>query len=427
MNKKLFEFINMSPSAYHTVSTLKDELLKEGFCELFENKKWELSYGKSYFVTRNGSSLIAFKIPKDDFSGYMIAASHSDSPSFKIKENADISCDGYIKLSTEKYGGMLCSTWLDKPLSLAGRVLCSFGNGVKSLLVDSKKPVAIIPNVAIHMNRSANDSASFDAAVDMLPVFSAGEGNTSFKKTVSSLSGVNESDILSSDLFLYNPQACCEINDMICAPRLDDLQCVFSSKEAFLHSENKNAVNVLAVFDNEEVGSNTKQGAASTFLYETLYKISTYFKSSAEGFFGDVSNSFMLSCDNAHACHPNHAEYSDPAHKCRLNGGVVIKYNANQRYTSDGVSAAVFKRIAEKSGVPTQDYYNRADILGGSTLGNISNTVVSLNTVDIGLAQLAMHSSFETAGAHDTEYMVKAITSFYKTHLKFSGDTIVIS
>lgn len=427
MNKKLFDFINSCPSAYHTADTLKNDLLKNGFTEISENKRCELAPGKSYFVTRNGSSLIAFKLPEKSFNGFLIAASHSDSPSFKIKENGTFEQNGYNKLSTEKYGGMLCSTWLDKPLSVAGRVVISTDNGGKTKLVNSKAPVAVIPNVAIHMNRSANESSSFNAAVDMLPLFSCGGEDFSFEKLLCELSGVNKEQLLSSDVFLYNPQACAEVNDMICAPRLDDLQCVFATEQAFLTAENNNSVTVLAVFDNEEVGSSSKQGAASTFLYETLYKISAAYGKTNEDFFCDIANGFMLSCDNAHACHPNHPEYSDPENRCRLNGGVVIKHSANQRYASDGVSAAVFKKIADYAGVPTQNYYNRADILGGSTLGNISNTVVSLNTVDIGLAQLAMHSSFETAGALDTEYMFKAVSRFFSSHLEFNGDTITVS
>lgn len=426
MNEKFFDFINSCPSAYHTVSTLKCELENAGFIEIFENRRERLTPGKSYFVTRNGSSLIAFKLPKKVFNGFMIAASHSDSPSFEIKEPAELHSDGYVKLSTEKYGGMLCSTWLDKPLSVAGRVAVSTDEGVRVRLVDSKAPIAVIPNVAIHMNRSANENASFNAAVDMQALFSANGEAYSFGKMLSELSSADEKNILSYDLYLYNPQSCVQINDLICAPRLDDLQCVFASKEAFISTESNSNVSVLAVFDNEEVGSRTKQGAASTFLHETLVKISAAYGMSDEDYFAAVANSFMLSCDNAHAIHPNHPEYADPVHRCRLNGGVVIKYNANRHYTSDGISAAVFKKIAENAGVPTQNYYNRADILGGSTLGNISNAVVSLNTVDIGIAQLSMHSSYETAGALDTEYMVKAISGFYSTKLDFSEDTIKI-
>ncbi len=426
MNEELFEFIRSCPDAYHTVDTLKKELIKNGFAEIFETEKCELTPGKAYFVTRNGSSLIAFRLPENNFSGFMITASHADSPAFKIKEDpVNYKC-GYRRLSVEKYGGMLCSTWLDKPLSMAGRVIVSTDDGIKTVLVDSIEPVAIIPNVAIHMNRGANESSSFNAAIDMQPVFSTGGEETSFKDVLTKLASCRYEDILSTDLILYNPADGVVINDMISAPRLDDLQCVFPLKEAFLYVRNPYAVNVLAVFDNEEVGSATKQGAASTFLYETLYKISASYGDSQEDFYRKVANSFMLSCDNAHAYHPNHPEYYDVDHTCALNGGIVIKFTANQRYASDGVSAALFKKIAETAGVPTQVFYNKADVLGGSTLGNISNTVVSLNTVDIGLAQLAMHSAFETAGAKDTEYMFDAVSEFYTSHLKFDGDKIAI-
>lgn len=427
MTEKLFQFIEKSPTAFHAVDTLKNELKENGFCELFENEKWELALGGTYFVTRNFSSLIAFKIPKNGFHGYMIAAAHSDSPCFKIKENGELSSGKYTSLSTEKYGGMLCSTWLDRPLGVAGRVVVETENGVETKLVNSQKSVAVIPNVAIHMNRNANDGASFNAAVDMLPLYSSDSYDGGFNAYLSKLCGVPYEKILGSDIYVYNTQKGEAFNNLICAPRLDDLQCVFSAKEAFLSAENGVSVPVLAVFDNEEVGSGTKQGAASTFLSDILERINLAFKNDKEDFISDIADSFMLSCDNAHAVHPNHGEYADRNHSVYMNGGVVIKYNANQKYTTDAFSAALFKKIAKKAGVPTQSYCNRADMPGGSTLGNISNTVVSLNTADIGLAQLAMHSAFETAGADDTEYMVKALKVFFASTVKNENEAVVLS
>lgn len=427
MTEKLFQFIEKSPTAFHAVDTLKNELKENGFCELFENEKWELTLGGAYFVTRNFSSLMAFKIPKDGFHGYMIAAAHSDSPCFKIKENGELSLGKYTSLSTEKYGGMLCSTWLDRPLGVAGRVVVETENGVETKLVNSQKSVAVIPNVAIHMNRNANDGASFNAAVDMLPLYSSCCYEGGFNAYLSKLCGVPYEKILGSDIYVYNTQKGEAFNNLICAPRLDDLQCVFSAKEAFLSAENSSSVPVLAVFDNEEVGSGTKQGAASTFLSDILERINLAFKKDKEDFISDVADSFMLSCDNAHAVHPNHGEFADRNHSVYMNGGVVIKYNANQKYTTDALSAALFKKIAKKAGVPTQSYCNRADMPGGSTLGNISNAVVSLNTADIGLAQLAMHSAYETAGADDTEYMVKALKVFFASSVKNENETVVLS
>lgn len=427
MNEKLFEFIKNSPTAFHAVDTLKKELKENGFKELFENEKWELSFGGAYFVTRNFSSLIAFKLPKNGFHGYMIAAAHSDSPSFKIKENGELSSEKYISLSTEKYGGMLCSTWLDRPLGVAGRVVLETENGVETKLINSEQSVAVIPNVAIHMNRNANDNMSYNAAVDMLPLYSTGNNEGGFKAYLSKLCNVPYEKILGSDIYVYNTESGVEINDLICAPRLDDLQCVFSAKEAFLASQNEKSVPVLAVFDNEEVGSGTKQGAASTFLSDVLERINSALKDGKEDFVSDVSDSFMLSCDNAHAVHPNHGEYADRNHSVYMNGGIVIKYNANQKYTTDALSAAIFKKIAKKAEVPTQSYCNRADMPGGSTLGNISNTVVSLNTADIGLAQLAMHSSYETAGAYDTGYMIKVLTVFFASSVKNDNNKLELS
>lgn len=413
MNSKLFSFIKKCPTPFHAVQTLENELNEKGFIKLCESENTPVEKGKSYYITRNMSSIIAFKIPSDDYSGFMISASHCDSPCFSIKENAEVKNGTYVRLSTEKYGGMLLSTWLDRPLSIAGRIICETENGAETRLVDFEECSAVIPNVAIHMNRSANENASYNMAVDMIPLFCDSQSDVDFNSMLSEKAGIEKEKILSSELFLYNNQDGIEWNDYISAPRLDDLQCVFACKEAFLQSENSNCVTVLAVFDNEEVGSSTKQGADSTFLYDTLKRINESFGKSDTDYNCSLADSFMLSCDNAHAVHPNHPELSDSNHSVYMNKGVVIKYNANRKYTSDGVSSAVFKKIAKEAGVPVQIYCNRADIVGGSTLGNISNTHVSLNTVDIGLPQLAMHSAFETAGREDTIFMIKAVSSFY--------------
>ena len=415
MNEKLFEYIAASPTAYHACANTAKILLQSGCTELFENEKWSIARGKSYFVRRNGSSVIAFKIPSADFSGFMIAASHADSPCLKIKENAEIADKHYVKLSVEVYGGFICSSWLDRPLSVAGRVTVKTEKGIEIKLVDLKEPVALIPNVAIHMNRTVNSGMNYNAAVDLIPLFDGGEKKDTFKNMIANAAGVAAEDIVTTDLFLYNPQRGYAWGDFISAPRLDDLQCAFGSLEAFLEAKDGSGLPVYALFDNEEVGSQTKQGAASTFLCDVLVRV-------AEALGADyhrmVASSFMVSCDNAHACHPNHPEYSDKNHTVWMNEGIVIKYNANQKYTSDAVSAAIIKLVAERAGVPTQYYANRADMGGGSTLGNIANTQVSLNTVDIGLAQLAMHSSFETAGAKDTEHLVRALAQFYSSAIK---------
>ncbi len=410
MNKKLFDFIKHSPTAYHATAHTASLLKNAGYTELFETERWSLTAGEGYFVRRNGSSLLAFRIPKDGFDGMMITASHGDSPCPKIKENAELFDGKYVRLATESYGGMIYSSWLDRPLAIAGRVTVKTEKGFAIRLVDTEKPVAVIPNVAIHMNRTVNSGMNYNAAVDMIPLFGGEHEKGSFRAYIASLCGAEEADLLTTDLFLYNPQEGYEWGSFVSCPRLDDLQCAFAGLTAFLEAKESNALPLFALFDNEEVGSRTKQGAASTFLRETAERIADAAGKEVKSL---VANSFMLSCDNAHAIHPNHPEYADKNHTVTMNGGVVIKYNANQSYTSDAVSAALFKLICEKAGVPTQYYANRADMAGGSTLGNIANTQVSLNTVDIGLAQLAMHSAFETAGKADTAYMVKALTAFY--------------
>ena len=418
MNKQLFDYIAASPTAYHAVAHTAAMLRENGFSELCESDDWTLSAGGRYFVTRNGSSLIAFRVPKTDFDGFMMSAAHGDSPCFKIKENAELSDSHYVRLSTEKYGGMLCASWMDRPLSVAGRVTVKAENGIAVKNVDLKDPCAIIPNVAIHMNRSANDGTAYNPAVDMLPLVSTNGQKGSFRKSISENIGVSEEDILTTDLFLYNPEAGVAMNDVISAPRLDDLQCAFSALAAFLAAKDADNCPVYCLFDNEEVGSQTKQGAASTFLCDILCRIVP----NSNQYRRKIANSFLVSADNAHAAHPNHPEYADKNHAVYMNDGVVIKYNANQKYTTDAVSAGIFRLICEKAGVPYQFYANRADMAGGSTLGNIANTHVSLITVDIGLAQLAMHSAYETAGAKDTEYMFTALKAFYETSLLMKGN-----
>lgn len=422
--ESLFEFIAASPTAYQGTAHAASILENAGFTRLSENDAWSLEGGKGYFVTRNGSSLIAFRLPKIPAAGYMIAAAHLDSPTFKIKENASLEGGGYVRLSVEKYGGMLCASWMDRPLSVAGRVLLRTEKGIESRLVDFKEPVALIPNVAIHMNRKANDGYAYNPAVDMLPLYTLGGHEESFTDKLAALIGCEKADILAHDLFLYNADAGVEWGDFVSAPRLDDLQCAYSALSAILESEENTSIPVCALFDNEEVGSTTKQGAASTFLADLLERISSSLSKSDEEKKRMIASSMMVSCDNAHAVHPNHPEFSDKNHTVTLNGGIVIKYNANQKYTSDAVSAALFRLLCEKAGVPVQIYANRADMAGGSTLGNIANTQVSLNTVDIGIAQLAMHSAFETAGNKDTAYMIAALKALFSSEIACKADGV---
>ncbi len=422
MNRALFEYIGHSPTPYHAVSHTAQILSEAGFLPLLECDRWELRRGQGYYVTRNGSSLIAFRVPDHDYAGFMMTASHCDSPCFKIRENAESADAAYVRLSTEKYGGMLCATWMDRPLSIAGRVAVRTEKGFAVRTVDLKEPCAVIPSVAIHMNRQANEGASYNPAVDMIPLYGTNECQNTFRTRIAREAGVREEDLLSSDLFLYNPQQGTEYNGLICAPRLDDLQCAFGALTAFLQAKSADNIPVYCLFDNEEVGSQSKQGAASTFLPDVLSRIASGLGTDADALRQKIAHSFLVSCDNAHAVHPNHPEYTDKNHTVHLNGGIVIKYNANQRYTTDALSAAVFRLICEEAAVPCQNYVNRADMPGGSTLGNIANTQVSLNTVDIGLPQLAMHSACETAGASDTAYLIRALTVFYRKSLRMQDD-----
>lgn len=418
MNQRLFDYISASPTAYHAVAHTGELLERAGFARLSEGAEWELTPGQGYYVTRNGSSLIAFRVPEGTYSGFMMAAAHGDSPCFKVKENAELKDEHTVRLSVEKYGGMLCASWMDRPLSIAGRVIVRRDGGFEARLVDLKDTAAVIPNVAIHMNRSANDGMKYNPAVDMLPLYGGESGGESLSQRLAACAGVEEKDVLSTDLFVYNPQRGEAWGNYISAPRLDDLQCAFAALTAFLAAKPSGSLPVYCLFDNEEVGSQTKQGAASTFLADVLHRIN----GPDDGLYRRrVANSFLVSCDNAHAVHPNHPEYMDKNHAVYMNGGIVLKYNANQHYTTDAVSAAIFRLVCEEAGVPVQMYANRADMAGGSTLGNIANTQVSLNTVDIGLPQLAMHSAYETAGGKDTEYMVRALTVFYGKSLVSDG------
>ena len=421
ISKELMDFIKDSPTAFHVVKNFSTMLEKAGFIKLNERNKWKIEQGGKYYVTRNDSSIIAFQVPDNmDFYNFQIAAAHSDSPAFKIKENPEMVEDNnYVTLNVEKYGGMLMAPWFDRPLSVAGRVIVRENSGLKPVLVNVDRDLCVIPNLAIHMNRDVNNGIKYNPQKDMIPLFGEIASKDKFDQIIANETGVAIEDIISTDLFLYNRE-CGTIwgadNEFMSAPRLDDVMCAFSCIKALTDNKGNNkSVNVCAIFDNEEVGSTTKQGADSSFLYDVLSRISMCLGKDSEDFIRVCASSFMLSADNAHAVHPNYKEKADPTNRPYMNKGIVIKYNANQKYTTDAISASIFKEICKKVGVEVQSYVNRSDIPGGSTLGNISNSHVSLNTVDIGLAQLAMHSPYETAGVKDTEYMIKAVKKFYET------------
>lgn len=430
MNKTLeglMEYIDKSVTAFHAVKNAEDRLLEAGYIKLVEEEEWKLEAGGKYFVTRNGSALIAFRLPKSEYRSFMITASHSDSPCFKLKDNAEIKGQGhYTKLSAEVYGGMINAPWLDIPLSIAGRVMIRTSKGVKARLIDFKRPMAIIPNLAVHMNRKVNEGYEYKKNVDLVPLY-GDENATDLNSLIAKELNVNSEDILGRDLFLYNPMKCTEIGngEFFSGPRLDDLECAYTCLKGFIGAKaNKKSIVVYTLYDNEEVGSLTRAGAASTFMKDVLKRINSGLGYDSNKYKRALSQSLLLSADNAHAVHPNFPDICDANNKVYMNGGIVIKFHASQKYATDGLSASLFKCICDKKEIPYQTYFNRSDMPGGSTLGNLSNAQVALATVDIGLPQLAMHSSFETAGTKDPEYMVKLLEYFYSISLCKKDDEI---
>lgn len=429
--REMLTFIEKSPSSFHVIANIAGKLADRGFTQLKESRDWQLQMGQGYYVVRNDSSIIAFRLPNrkgqeaanalEAMKGFHMIASHSDSPTFKLKEQPEIAVENqYLKLNTEKYGGMILSTWMDRSLSVAGRLAVreetEQGEIISTKLTNVDKDLLIIPNLAIHMNRDMNKGVEYNPQVDMLPLFSGYGEKGSLIKLVAKAAGVKPKDVLGHDLFLYVREKGRFVGakgEFVASPKLDDLQCVYASFEAFLESEPEDYINVCAVLDNEEVGSGTRQGADSTFLGDTLYRISRSMGIQRDGFLRLLADSFLISADNAHAVHPNHPEKADSTNRPYLNGGIVIKYHGGQKYTTDAVSGAKMRHICERAQVPCQTYANRSDIPGGSTLGNISAAHVSVASVDIGLPQLSMHSAVETGGAHDTEYAIKAFKTFY--------------
>lgn len=412
-----FKFIDESASSFHTVSNVIKMLEISGFQRLKEDEDWKLECGRAYYVTRNDSSIAAFKIPDQVWSGFHIVASHSDFPCFKLKENPEMTVDEqYVKLNTEKYGGMILSTWLDRPLSVAGRVVIDGKTGLETKLVRIDRDLMIIPNVAIHMIRDMNKGMEYNPQIDMLPLLGGIESKGRLYKLIAEQLDIEAEDILGSDLYVYNRDRAKLIGagrEYVAAPRLDDLQCAYASVQGLLQAKAKDAVAVCMIFDNEEVGSSTRQGAGSTFLKDCLKGICGGLGKDEKEYRRMLPSSFLVSADNAHGVHPNHTEKADPTNRPYLNGGIVIKHHGSQKYTTDAYSAAYVKKICSRIDVPYQSYANRSDIAGGSTLGNISAGRVSIPSADIGLAQLSMHSACETAGVKDLEYLMEFFIAFY--------------
>ena len=410
--EQFLNFAEQSPTAFHAAAGFRDMLEQAGFSELKETDPWIVDAGGNYYVVRNDSAVIAFEVPETGFSSFRITAAHGDSPAFKLKENFEDCSDSYVRLNVEKYGGMIMSTWLDRPLSVAGRLAVREGDGIGIRLVNLDRDAVLIPNMPIHFNREVNDGFKYDPQTDMLPLYGDGNAKGGLMEEIAQAAGVRREDILGHDLFLCSRERAsvwgADDAFFSCA-RIDDLECAWAAVTALTESTARDTVNVCAVFDNEEVGSGTRQGADSSFLYDTLTRVGFALGASDWEIRAAIAGSFMVSADNAHAVHPNHPEKYDRQNRAYMNKGIVIKHNANQKYTTDAVSSARFTLICEQAGVPVQHFVNRSDLPGGSTLGNISNTHVSMDTVDIGLAQLAMHSAYETAGTKDLEHLVEAL------------------
>ena len=415
--QNLIEFLDASHSVYHAAAFLASRLESAGYVRLSEADSWDLVPGGRYYLVRGGTAVLAFRIPNAEPKGFMLSASHSDRPTFKVKENGEV-CGTYTKLLVERYGGMLIAPWLDRPLSIAGRVMVETENGVESKLVDLDRDLLMIPNVAIHMNRTANEGYKWNPAVDTLPLLGGKDAKGKLWALLEQAAG---GKILGHDLYLYVRQKAAVWGveeEYLSSAALDDLECAWGCTQGFLRAEESEAIPVLCVFDSEEVGSSSLQGAASDLLSAAIDRICK-----ARGLDRSrmLAQSFLVSADNAHALHPNHPELADAANAPVMGGGVVLKFNASQRYCTDGLSAAIFRKVCGKAGVNVQTYCNRADIPGGSTLGNISLHQVSVPTADIGLPQLAMHSCYETAAVADAVALEDAMTVFYGCALEMTG------
>ena len=410
----LRSFLDASHSMYHAQNYLVQTLKENGYTRLMEQDPWNLVPGGKYYISRGGTAVIAFRVPNAAPKGFMMTASHSDHPGFKVKENFELA-GTYTRMAVERYSGTLISTWLDRPLSIAGRVTVETEDGIETKLVDIDKDLLLIPNVAIHMNREVNDGYKWNPAVDTLPLVGSKEAAGKLQALLEQEAGGR---ILGHDLFLYPRQKSTVwgiADEFISSTVLDDLECAWGCTQGFLRAEETASVPVLCVFDSEEVGSGSVQGAASMLLPDVLRRICEVCGWNPDTL---LAQSFMVSADNAHAVHPNHPELADPANAPVMGKGIVLKHNANLMYCTDGVSGAVFRKVCARAGVPVQTYHNRADILGGSTLGRISLGKVSVLTADIGLPQLAMHSSYETAAVADVAALEDAMTAFYGMYLE---------
>ena len=431
MIKRLLSFLDASPVNFLAVKNLTEELQQHGYRRIDTTEALgTVKAGDKFFVTKNDSSIYAFQIGRKPLAetGFHMICAHCDSPTFRIKPHAEIDCEGgIVKLNTEVYGGPIMSTWFDRPLTLAGRVIVKSKDVMTptTLLLHVKRPLLQISNLAIHFNRQVNDGVKLSRQKDVLPILGIindelEKGNLLMNIILEELNKqqtVAREDILDFDLYLADATPACTFgahNELISSGRLDDLSMCFAGLEALLASQPTDTTQVLAIFDNEETGSQTKQGAGSPFLSYMLKRIALAQGGTEEAYYQAVDRAFMISADNAHAWHPNYSEKYDPTNHPMLGGGPVIKFNAAQKYASDAYSASVFAGLCKKAGVPCQRFVNHSDVAGGSTLGNILASSIPLRGVDMGNAILAMHSCRETGSTADHEFCVKVFTQFYQ-------------
>ena len=424
--ENMLDFIYESPTQFNAVAVSAEMLEKNGFEKLNPKENWKLEVGKKYYTTKNSSALVAFKVNSDEIEkeGFRIIGSHTDSPGFRIKPNAEMeSCGAYLKLNTEGYGGMILSTWLDRPLAMAGRVFLRGENPFKPVekIVNINKPVCIIPNLAIHMNRSINDGYKYNKQTDMLPLVGLInkqlEKDNYMVKLLASELNVEIEEIIDFDIFLYEYEKGCFTGaneEFISTGRLDNLSMYYSSVEALLDSDSKSGISIAVGFDNEEVGSSTKQGADSNMLLNILERICISLGKDRQQFFEAIENSFIISSDLAHAVHPNVNGMADPTNRPVMGKGPVIKVHAGQAYTSDGYSISVYKEICRECGVEYQEFVNKSDQRGGSTIGPISSTHIDIPSVDIGAPILSMHSIRELGCSEDFYNTYKTFVKFYE-------------
>lgn len=422
--KNCLSFLDAAPSPFHAAKEAATRLEQAGYALLSEGDAWKMAPGGKYYTVRNGSSVIAWKCPKEALSGWRSALSHSDSPAFRISET-NAGSGSFGKARIEEYGGPRLSTWMDRPLKAAGRLFVKTADGIESVLVETGA-LLIIPTLCCHFDREGRTGGKLNMSADLQPI--TGSAPRDLMDAVKSAANLpTDAEIVGFDLVLALTEKATVFglsDDLFVSPRIDDLAAAAASLDGFLSADtaSRDRCDLWCMFDNEEVGSATRQGAGSMFLADVMRRIEEAFSLSPEDALRARANAFFLSIDNAHATHPNHPEASDPAHPIALNGGVVVKLTANQRYTSTAMTAAIFEEVCRRADVPTQLFYNRPDVLGGGTLGNILSQKISVPMVDIGLPQLSMHSAMETAGTHDVAHMVRAVAAFFNTSLTQTTD-----